>query len=133
MNNTELLKNIWRTLYDPQTNVEAVVDKFFHQHYEQCINGVNMNRAEYIQHVIEQKKNMTITTIDYKHILEKGNELFAMYYPRGKNSNNLPLEAEVIAYFYFEHQLIVRIHGLVRLIKGDLRDVDMESSEADFT
>lgn len=31
--------------------------------------------------------------------------------------------AEVIAYFRFENQQIFRIHGQVRLIKGDLVDV----------
>ncbi len=122
---TELLKNIWDSLYDPKMDVIKTVEKFFHQDYEQCINGVSMNRNEYIHHVLEQKKNMTINSIDYQHVLEKGNELFAIYYPRGKNTNNLPIEAEVVAYFHFEKQQIIRIHGLVRLIKGDLADVDM--------
>lgn len=125
MTYTELLKNIWSSLYDTE-EVIKVVEKFFHPDYEQCINGIYMNRIEYINHVIEQKKNMTINTIDYKHILEKENELFAIYYPRGKNKNNLPIEAEVIAYFRFENQQLIRIHGLVKLIKGDLADVDME-------
>ncbi len=125
---TELLKNIWTSLYDPQIEVLQTIEKFFHQDYEQCINGVNMNRNEYIHHVLEQKKNMTIDNIDYKQILEKGNELFAIYYPKGKNINNLPIEAEVIAYFRFENQKLFRIHGLVRLIKGDLADVDMKNS-----
>lgn len=128
MNYTELVKNTWHSLYDPQTNVIEAIEKFFHRDYEQCINGVTLNRTEYIHHVVEQKKNMMIDTIDYKQILEKENELFAIYYPRGKNINNLPLEAEVIAYFRFENQKIFRIHGLVRLIKGDLSDVDMKNS-----
>jgi len=124
---TKLLKNVWNSLYDPQIEVIKTIEKFFHQDYEQCINGVSMNRSEYIHHVLEQKQNMVIDTIDYKHILEKGNELFAIYYPRGKNINNFPVEAEVIAYFRFENQQLFRIHGLVRLIKGDLSDVDMKS------
>ena len=64
--------------------------------------------------------------IDYQQILEKGNELFALYYPSGKNSNYLPIKAEVIAYFQFEQQQILKIHGLVRLIEGDPVDVDMK-------
>ncbi len=128
MIHTELLKNIWNSIYDPKKNVIKTIEKFFHQNYEQCINGVSMNRAEYIHHVLEQRKNMMIDAINYKHILEKGNELFAIYYPRGRNMNNLPMEAEVIAYFCFENRQIFRIHGQVRLIKGDLADVDMENS-----
>lgn len=84
-----------------------------------------MDRDQYIQHVIEQRENMTIDSIDYQHVIEKGNELFALYYPKGKNKNNLPIEAEVIAYFYFSEQKILRIHGQVRLINGDYADVDM--------
>lgn len=128
MTYTNLLKNVWSSVYDPKIDVVETIKKFFHQDYEQCINGVSMNRAQYIQHVIEQKKNMTIERIDYKHVLEKGNELFAIYYPKGRNINNLPVEGEVIAYFHFENQQIVRIHGQVRLIQGDLADVDMENS-----
>jgi hypothetical protein len=103
------------------------VERFFHQDYEQCINGVRLNRTEYIQHVLEQKNNMTVSSIDYKHILEKGHELFAHYYPKGKNKDNLLIEAEVIVYVSFENQQIFRINGMVRLIKGDLADVDMQN------
>ncbi len=127
MNNMDLLKNIWEALYDPKTNVSETIEQFFHQDYEQCINGVFMDRAQYIQHVIEQRKNMTIDSIEYRHFIEKDNELFALYYPTGKNKNNLPVEAEVIAYFYFLNHQIVKIHGQVRLIKGDYADADMAS------
>lgn len=129
MTYTHLLKNIWNSIYDPKIEVISIVEKFFHQDYEQCINGVSMNRDKYIDHVVEQRKNMTIDTIDYKHILEKEDELFAIYYPRGRNKNNLPIEAEVIAYFRFKNQKIFRIHGQVQLIKGDLVDVDMKNSQ----
>lgn len=123
----DLLKNIWDLIYDPKIDPAATIESFFHQDFEQSINGVSMNRTEYTSHVLAQKQNMTIDTIEYKHVLEKENELFAIYYPRGKNVNNIPIEGEVIAYFRFENQQIFRIHGQVRLIKGDLADVDMES------
>lgn len=125
MNNSELLKDIWASLYDPKITVSEIIEKFFHRDYEQSINGVVMDRDQYTQHVIEQRENMTIDSIDYKYVIEKGNELFALYYPKGKNKKNLPIEAEVIAYFYFSEQKILRIHGQVRLIKGDYADVDM--------
>ena len=38
MNYTELLKNIWDTLYDPQKNILVTIDTFSHKGYEQCIN-----------------------------------------------------------------------------------------------
>lgn len=123
---TDLLKTIWRSIYDPKTKVTEVVEKYFHENYAQCINGVNLNRTEYIQHVLGQKQNMLIDTIEYKHVLEKENELFALYYASGKNTNNLPIEAEVIAYFRFENAQLLNIHGQVRLIRGDFADVDMK-------
>lgn len=122
---TELLKKIWADVYNPQMDAEEAIKKYFHPNYEQSINGVNMKRAEYIQHVLDQRKNMSIDIIDYKHVLEKDQELFAIYYPKGKNADNYPIEAEVIAYFRFENQQIVRIQGAVRLIRGNLTDVDM--------
>ncbi len=123
---TELLKTVWHSLYDPQKDTVKTIEKYFHPDYQQSINGVVLNRKEYIDHVLEQKNSMTIDVIDYQQILEKGNELFALYYPNGKNSNHLPIKAEVIDYFQFEQQQILKIHGLVRLLEGDPADVDMK-------
>lgn len=128
MDYTDFLKHIWGLVYDPKADTVATIEKFFHENYEQCINGVTLNRKEYINHVLAQKQNMTIDTIEYKHIIEKGNELFAIYYPKGKNTKNLAIEGEVIAYFYFENKKILKIHGQVRLIKGNLTDADMGDS-----
>lgn len=125
MEQIELLKKIWTLLYDKEKSASEIIEKYFHPNYEQCINGVVMDRTKYIQHVIEQKKTMTIDSIIYTHVIEKNNELFALYYPKGKNQNNLPIEAEVIAYFCFSAQQILNIKGQVRLIKGDYADVDM--------
>lgn len=122
----DLLKNILDVIYDPKVDITEITDQFFHKDYEQCINGIHLNRAEYIQHLLAQRQSMTIDIVDYQHVLEKGNELFAIYNPIGRNISNLPLEAEVCAYFRFESQQISRIHGQVRLIKGDLADVDMK-------
>ncbi len=126
MNYMNLLKTIWNNVYNPIEDTRNTIKKFFHPDYEQCINGVIMQLPEYIDHVIEQKKNMVIDSIDYQHIIEHGNELFSIYYPNGKNINHDPIKAEVIAYFRFEGQQIIRIHGQVRLIQGDLKDVDMD-------
>lgn len=126
MSLTSLLKEIWEAIYNPQLETSTVIDKFFHPHYEQCINGIKMNRDEYIHHVCEQKKNIIIEKIDYIHVLEKENELFALYYPKGKNIKNLPIEGEVIAYFLFEDKKILKIHGQVHLLKGNEADVDMQ-------
>lgn len=125
---TELLKRIWDAIYDPNMDVIATINKYFHPQYEQCINGVKMSRDDYIVHVIEQRQNMKINKIEYKHIVERDKEVFALYYPKGVNLNDLAIEAEVIAYFQFEEQQLLKIHGQVRLMKGNLSDVDMQNS-----
>ena len=96
MTYTTLLKNIWNAIYESNTNPTASIKQFFHHNYEQCINGVTLNRDQYIQHVIEQKNSITIDLFDYKKILEKDKELFAMYNVIGNNKDNSPFEAEVI-------------------------------------
>jgi len=121
-----LLKNIWQSVYDPRADTAEIIKQCFHPEYEQCINGVNLKRDKYIQHVIAQKENIIITSVDYRHALEKGNELFTLYYAKGQNTANQPIEAEVIAYFLFEKQQIFKIHGQVRLIQGNITDIDMK-------
>lgn len=128
MNYVSVLKNVWASVYDPNLDLTEIMDKFFHKNYEQCINGVVLQRAEYIEHVRMQRQNVRIDRIDYVHVLEKGDELFALYYPRGKNNDNFSVEAEVIAYFQFKEAKIFRIHGQVRLLQGNFVDVDMEHS-----
>lgn len=127
MSNSALLKNIWLSLYDPEIEITDSIEKFFHPDYEQCINGIKMNRQEYVQHVVEQRKSMIIESIDYKNMLEKENELFSIYYPTGKNKQGDLIEAEVIAYFRFENKKIIEIHGQVRFIKGNASDADMRN------
>jgi hypothetical protein len=91
----------------------------------QCINGANLDRAGYIQHVIAQKQNMTIEAFEYRHSLEHYEELFTLYYPKGRNKQGNIIEAEVVAYFQFKDQQILKIHGQVRLLSGDYAEVDM--------
>lgn len=125
MNYTTLIKTIWADIYAPDADIPNLIEQYFHHNYQQCINGVVLNRTQYIDHVVEQRKNLTVNTIDYKHIMEKADKLFAIYYPKGKAENNQCIEAEVIAYFHFKDQKILEIHGQVRLISGEPSDVDM--------
>ena len=46
--------------------------------------------------------------------------------PKGKNSEGSDIEAEVICYFLFQHEQIIKIHGQVRLVKGEFSDIDMQ-------
>ncbi len=125
MKKIDRLKNIWDEIYNPNKNTESTIKKLFHKDYTQCINGLAMNLTEYIQHVISQKQTTVIETIEYKHYLENDNELFAIYYPKGKDLQNNEVEAEVICYFQFKDNKLCRAHGQVRLIKGNYSDVDM--------
>lgn len=42
-------------IYATNIEVTAIVMQYFHSDYAQCINGVSMNREEYIQYVLQQK------------------------------------------------------------------------------
>lgn len=125
MSNIILLKKIWEEVYNPTQDPALTIEKYFHPNFEQCINGVIMNRSQYIEHVNAQKLNFVLDSIDYKENLEKANELFSSYYIKGRNIKHHPIEANVIVYVRFEDQKILRIHGLVVLTKGDETDVDM--------
>ena len=127
MHKIDRIKNMWLAIYDPEQDAAAVVEEYFHPEYEQCINGVRMSRSDYINHVIVQKNNMTITHIDYIHSLEKGDELWSIYQPKGKNAQGSDIETEVIAYFLFQGSQVIKIYGQVRLIKGSYADADMQS------
>ena len=119
------LKNIWAEVYRSERDTAEVIEEFFHPDCKQCINGAIAYRPEYVNHVMAQKQNMVVEHIEYTHYIEKGDELFAIYYPKGKNTKGLDIEAEVIGYFKFQGKQILNIQGQVRLIKGEYTDVDM--------
>jgi hypothetical protein len=125
MNNLEYIFHIFDGLYDKNQNVKAIIEGFFHEDYNQCINGVVLNRLEYINHVIEQRR--TIESIEFKHKkhLSQLNELFLIYDVKGKNIQGNDIEAEIISYFEFKDKKLFRIHGHVHLLKGSPSDVDM--------
>jgi hypothetical protein len=120
-----LIKKIWSEVYDPKLDVRAVVEKYFHADYGECINGATMKRSEYIDHVIAQREGMTVSDISYKHLVESGNEAFGIYYPIGISKEGKEIKAEVVGYFKFEGSQILNIHGQVRFISGDKQAADM--------
>lgn len=121
----EYIFHIWDVLYDKKQDTQSTIEKFFHADYTQCINGVVMDRAEYIDHVAAQKKNIESITFKYKNYLSHENALFVIYDAKGKNIEGNPIEAEVIAYFEFKDNMVSRIHGQVHLLKGTPSDVAM--------
>ena len=125
MDKTQMIKKMWEAVYDPKQDVKTVIEAYFHPDYVQCINGVILTRPQYIDHVIAQKENMSVTHMTYVHIMEKGDEVFALYQPFALAHDGSQIEAEVISHFLFKDHQIFKIHGQVRLITGDYAHVDM--------
>ena len=129
MEKTQIIKKMWEAVYDPNQDTKAVIEAYFHPDYTQCINGLTLTRPDYIDHVIAQKENMSVTHIAYLHALEKDDELFALYKPFALAHDGSHIEAEVISHFLFKGDQVFRIHGQVRLITGDYAHVDMEGEK----
>lgn len=123
---SEVLKEFWNAVYDKSKSIDDVFERYIHEQYSQCINGVFMQRDDYIKHILQQRELMSIDKIEYAHILEKDKEVFALYYPEGTNRLNMPIKAEVIAYFRFRNEKLFKTHGQVQLLEGNLSDVDMK-------
>ncbi len=125
-NHLEHIFQIWNMLYDKNQNTKSVIEKFFHDDYTQCINRVIMNRNEYINHVAEQKKNIESMEFKYINYLAQSDEIFIIYSAKGKNIQGNDIEVEVISYFEFKDNKVLKIHGQVHLSKGNPSDVDMK-------
>jgi len=125
MSHLEHVFHVWNLVYDKTQDAKTVIKNFFHEDYRQCINGVIMNRDEFIDHILEQKKN--IDSLGFKckvHLLEL-NKLFILYDAKGKNIQGEAIEAEVIAYVEFKDDKIFKIHGQRYLMKGNPSEMDM--------
>ena len=128
MNKLDFIFDVWGELYNPNNDAQSVIERFFHEDYTQCINGVNMDRLQYINHAAEQKKNLEEMEFFCKDSLVQGNKLFVIYDVKGKSINDDdPVEAEVIASYEFKDDKILNIHGQVHLSQGKSADVDMDT------
>ena len=117
--------HIWRVLYEKDQDVKSVIEELFHQDYIQSINGVILNRSEYINHIREQRKNIEVIEFECKNYMIHSDKLFIIYYVKGKNIQGGEIVAEIIAYFEFKDKKLFKIHGQVHLSKGNSSDVDM--------
>lgn len=86
----------------------------------------NKNLLAKVYPLVAQKKIMIVEHIAYRHCVQKGEKLFALYYPKARSLDGSDIEAEVICYFQFQDNQIFKAYGQVRLIKGEFSDVDME-------
>ncbi len=125
MNNLEQIFHIWQVMYAKDQDPKLVIEEFFHEDYTQVINGVILNRVEYIRHVIEQRNNIQTMEFEYKIHMSQNDKLFILYDAKGTNTQGDETNAEVISYFEFKDQKIFKIHGQVHLLKGNPSDVDM--------
>ena len=125
MNNLEQIFHIWQVLYAKDQDPKLVIEEFFHEDYTQSINGVILNRVEYIRHVIEQRNNIQTMKFECKIHMSQNDKLFILYDAKGTNTQGDEIIAEVISYFEFKDQKIFKIHGQVHLLKGNPSDVDM--------
>lgn len=112
-------------LYAKDQDPKSVIDAFFHEDYSQSINGVFLNKDEYIQRVIEQRRHIQTMAFECKIDMSQNNQLFMIYDTKGTNTQGDELIAEVIAYFEFKDQKIFKTHGQVHLRKGNPSDIDM--------
>jgi hypothetical protein len=125
MNYLEQIFHIWKVLYAKEQDPKLVIEEFFHENYTQSIKGVILNRAEYIRHVIEQRKHIQKMEFECKIHMSENDQLFILYDAKGSNIQGDQIIAEVIAYFEFKDQKVFKIHGQVHLLQGDPSDVDM--------
>jgi hypothetical protein len=125
MNNLEQVFHIWKVLYAKNQDPKSVIEEFFHENYTQSINGIILNRSEYIDHVIEQRKNIQTMEFECKIHMSQNDKLFILYDAKGTNTQGDEIIAEIISYFEFKDRSIFKIHGQVHLSKGNPSDVDM--------
>jgi hypothetical protein len=120
------LFHIWKILYDKNHDPKSVIEELFHEDYSQSINGIILNRSEYIAHVIEQRNNIQNMDFECKIHISQNKKLFIIYDAKGTNTQGDEILAEVISYVEFKDQKIFKIHGQVLLLKGNPLDVDMK-------
>ncbi|MBM3631871.1 MAG: hypothetical protein FJX00_02695 [Alphaproteobacteria bacterium] len=106
------------------SDIKAFLHYFFRKMGE-SINGVILNRVEYIRHAIEKRKNIQTMEFECKTHMSQNDTLFILYDDKGSNTQGDEIIAEVISYFEFKNQKIFKIHGQVHLLKGSPSDVDM--------
>lgn len=125
MTRFEQIQKVWADVYNPDLDTESTIRQHFSPSYSQEINGVQLTLEPYIEHVVTQKKSMSMSSIDYKSHIEVDNVVFSIYYPKAIDDDGTEIIAEVIAKFEFIGDQISNIHGQVRFLSGNHKKLDM--------
>lgn len=128
MNNLKAqLKTIFHSVFQSNEFDQAVIERYFHPDYTQDVNGEALNYSQFIDHIRTLKKTLSNIHIDFRHLVEEGDQVTSVHFASGTKSNGKNIKAKVIAYFRFKDNKIIYCNELTQLIEGETSDKDLGS------
>ncbi|KAJ3289875.1 hypothetical protein HK104_007165 [Borealophlyctis nickersoniae] len=103
---TQLLTAVQSILCTPETepsheSVDAIARKYFHENYEQHVDGKVRNYEGLVSHLLAQKKVLDGMDVHYERVIAKGNMVATYLHVKGKKKDGSVVEGSAIAVFKF--------------------------------
>jgi len=127
MNNRTLTLNALQVLLTNPEFDEAEIAQYFAPNYQQTVNGLELDYAEFVTHVAKLKKDTKNRRITILACAAEGEHVFTHHQVNADKTNGESVMFEVIANFTLTEGKIVRCQELTRMIQGQAQDEDLGS------
>lgn len=127
MKNKEIIRNMFRDLFEKPHLDTALIAHYFHSSYLQYVDGNILDYPMFVKHMQAVKSSVTDVKIEFKHLIAEDDIVCSVHYASGIKPNGSIVKSKIIAFFKLEEGKIVSCEELTQLLQGDASDKDMGS------
>ena len=125
--NKEILRTMFREVFESSTYDEAIVRRYFSSEYIQSVDGKTLDLEHFLQHVKVLKQAVKAMTFHFNTLAADGNIVFSNHLVKSETVEGRMSEIHVIAEFRFHDGKVVSCDELTRMLTGDERERDIGS------
>jgi predicted SnoaL-like aldol condensation-catalyzing enzyme len=127
MKNKEIVRNMFRDIFEKPHLDIALIAHYFHPSYMQYVDGNILDYTTFIQHMQAIKSSVKDVKIKFEHLIAEDDMVCSVHYASGTKPNGSVVKSKIIALFKLQEGKFVLCEELTQLLQGDAEDRDMGS------
>lgn len=127
MNNKEIIKQVFREVFETRNFNESKIVELFHENYTQHVDGKKLSLQDFIAHIKKLKEELSSVKIIFDHIVCEDDSVCTVHRALGVKKSGVEVHAKVIAYFKLKDGKVLLCDELTHMVKGEEEDRDLGS------
>lgn len=123
----QLIKEIFKNIFETPGFDEAIVRKYFSTDYVQHVDGKTLGFDHFIKHVEVVKDAMLTMAINFKTLVQENDTVFTNHTVTGITKEGRTGDVQVIGEFRIRNGQVIYCDELTHQLSGDPKDRDLSS------